>query len=184
MMYQVSNGNTAIKDYYIVQSGGVHFPTNCAYLFYQLSNVRLFTGTSGDSIANINYVTDTSYMFAGDSNLESYGIYGSPYSFDSVVDMTGMFMDSANLDNVALGMESMPMNAPNLENANAMFALDNSLKNVSLYLNTTGNNTTSLLNLSGLFDNSTSIQNIYGINNIKYKEDANIGNMIHNNKNL
>ena len=171
MMYMVNNGKTVIKDYYIIQSGGVHFPVNSAYLFYQLPNLEYFGVTTYDSLANIKYVVDTSYMMAGDSSLEEYMISGINMSLDSVINMNGMFMNDINLQTVSLGISELHLNAPNLENMNNMFALDSKLNTIGLYIDTSENN---LSNLFNVFATNPKLTEIYGIENLKYTSNASI----------
>ena len=171
MMYMVSNGKTVIKDYYIIQSGGVHFPANSAYLFYQLPNLEYFDVDTYDSLANINYVVDTSYMLAGDSRLNNYIIAGADMSLDSVINMDGMFMNDINLQTVSIGISELHLNAPNLENMHNMFALDSKLNTIGLYIDTSENN---LSNLSNVFATNPKLTEIYGIENLKYTSNASI----------
>ena len=185
MMYQVDNGKTTAKDYYIIQSGGVRLPTNSSYLFYSLPNLTAIYEDTIDSIANTNYVSNMAYMFAGNPKLHSYNLTGSNIYLDTIVDMSGMFMDDPNLDNVTIGFEAEYLTAQNLESTKSMFALNNNLKNISFYVNTENNiSDNNLTNLANMFDNSTNLLNINGIHGIRYNPNANLANMLNNNNNL
>ena len=174
-MYTVDNGKTGVKDYYIIQSGGVVFPTNSAYLFYQLPNLTSISKASSDAVKPTSNVLDMSYTFAGDSNLTT--VTSDILSFESLIKAEGMFMNNTNLANITIGSQANPTNANNLENISNMFALNSSLRNVSLYMNTSNK----LTNLSNMFDSSANIQNIYGIDNYKYKNSANLSGFLSGN---